>query len=115
MSLDTKALGQKIRAIRKSKGLTQQALSELIDCSPTYISYIESGHKSMSLETLVGIANAMDVSTDLLLQDSLITRRSSSTSISSDMMADCSSAERRILTDILLACKQALRRNRRLK
>ena len=115
MSLDTVALGQKIKAIRKSKGLTQQVLSELVDCSPTYISYIESGHKTMSLEMLVDIANALESSTDILLADSLDTIPATIVPGTHVVMADCSGAERRILIDVLLACKQTLRRNRKYK
>lgn len=113
MSLNTFALGQKIKAIRKSKGLTQQALSELVDCSPTYVSYIENGQKAMSLETLVNIANALEVSTDVLLVDSLDTVFFSSNIVENYEMADCTHSERRILNEILLSCKQILRRNRK--
>ena len=37
--------------------------------SPTHISVIERGVKSPKLETLVNIANALNVSSDMLLQD----------------------------------------------
>ena len=110
MSLDVVALGQRIKAIRKSKKLTQQALSERVDCSPTYISYIESGQKTMSLETLIAIANVLETSTDLLLADSFTFPCGAY-----DTMDDCSIFEQHILNDILWACKQSLLRNRRFK
>lgn len=112
MSLDTAALGQRIKAIRKTRGLTQQALSELVDCSPTYISYIERGQKSMSLETLVDIANALGSSVDILLSDSLDFSAFPATG-SSDPMFDCNNYERRILADVLLAVKYSLHKNQR--
>ena len=71
MTLNTKALGNKIKTIRKRKGITQQTLAELTDCTPTHISYCETGRKNMSLDTLVRIANALNVTTDELLIDSL--------------------------------------------
>lgn len=35
MSMETRALGDAIRAARMKKGLTQDALSELLDITPT--------------------------------------------------------------------------------
>ena len=48
---------------------SQAMLSELVDKTPSYISYIESGIKSMSLDTFVLIANALGVSPDRLLME----------------------------------------------
>ena len=49
MTLNKKALGNKIKFIRKKKGITQQTLAEWTDCTPTHISYCETGRKNMSL------------------------------------------------------------------
>ena len=58
MALNYILLGKRIQTIRKKKGLSQAKLSEIIDKTPTYVSYIESGIKSPSLDTLILIANA---------------------------------------------------------
>ena len=69
MSLDYKSIGNRIRLVRHRRRLSQAMLSELIDKTPSYISCIENGFKSMSLETFVLIANALRVSpTQLLLE-----------------------------------------------
>ena len=62
MSLNYKSIGKHIREIRQRNNLSQAMLSELVDKTPSYISYIESGIKSMSLDTFVLIANALEVS-----------------------------------------------------
>ena len=62
MTINNMAIGKRIQNIRKRRGLSQFSLSELVDLSPGYISYIETGVKSMSLDTLVSIANALQVS-----------------------------------------------------
>jgi transcriptional regulator with XRE-family HTH domain len=49
--------------------MTQEDLAAVLDMSPTHISVIERGVKAPKLETLVNIANALQVSTDMLLQD----------------------------------------------
>ena len=57
MSLNYKVIGKHIREVRQRNHLSQAMLSELVDKTPSYISYIESGIKSMSLDTFVLIAN----------------------------------------------------------
>ena len=49
--------------------MTQEDLAAALEMSPTHISVIERGVKSPKLETLVNIANALNVSSDTLLQD----------------------------------------------
>ena len=59
MSSDSKALkslGLNIRNTRKSRGLTQEALAELCDFDPTYISLLERGKRNPAFLTVVNIA-----------------------------------------------------------
>lgn len=49
--MDAKAVGQRIKAAREKKGLTQEELAALIDISPTHISVIERGTKIPRLDT----------------------------------------------------------------
>lgn len=56
-----KLLGKKIKAIRKSKGLTQEKLSEMIDIETSSLSGIESGRFYPSLHVLEKIANVLEV------------------------------------------------------
>lgn len=67
--MDTKAIGKRIKAAREKKGITQEKLAEIVGLSPMHVSVIERGTKPPKLETLVNIANALDVSADALLQD----------------------------------------------
>ena len=67
----TQCLGKRIRQARRSKDMTQEALAEVIHCSPTFVSGIERGCSPMSMVTFVAIANALSVSPTQLLQDSL--------------------------------------------
>ena len=67
--MDMCAVGARIKAARERAKMTQEDLAEALDMSPTHISVIERGVKTPKLETLVRIANALRVSTDMLLQD----------------------------------------------
>ena len=64
--MNWKAVGMRIKSARKAKHLTQE---KLLDLSTPHISALERGVKPPSLETLVLIANELDVSADILLQD----------------------------------------------
>lgn len=112
MALNCISIGQKIKAIRKRKGFSQLTLSELIDRSPTYISYIESGIKSMSLDTFILLVNALNTTADELLMDNLENTIKVSNHEFSALLSDCSDYEKRILFDVITATKMSLRENR---
>lgn len=67
--MDLKAVGQRIKAAREAKNLTQEDLAALADLSPTHVSVIERGVKATKLDTFVAIANALEISADALLVD----------------------------------------------
>ena len=67
--MDLKAVGQRIKAAREAKNLTQEELAGLVNLSPTHVSVIERGLKVTKLDTFIAIANALDVSADTLLID----------------------------------------------
>lgn len=104
-------IGKRIRAIRKRKGLSQSALSELIDTSPTYMSYVENGQKGLSLETFIRVANALNATADELLLDCLENTVKASNHEFAAVIFDCSDYEKRVLFDVITATKQALRDN----
>ena len=67
--MNQKAIGRRIKAAREKKGMTQEQLAEWVELSPMHVSVIERGVKLPKLETLINIANVLDVSADVLLQD----------------------------------------------
>jgi len=56
-----KLLGQRIKEIRKKKGLTQEKLAELIGIEPPNMCFIETGRFYPSPDTVQKIANALNV------------------------------------------------------
>ena len=64
--MDLNNLGVNIRKIRQTIGMTQEQLAEKADISVNFMSLIENG-RNMSAETLVKIANALEISVDNLL------------------------------------------------
>ncbi len=67
-------LGTHIRKLRKEKKYTLEQLAEKLDVSTTFIGQIERAKGIPSLETLVKIANVLEVSTDSLLFGDLNTK-----------------------------------------
>lgn len=71
IDLNYKLVGQRLRAVRKERGLTQEQLAELAEISPQHCSGIETGSAKVSLPALVKISNALNTSMDELLLDSI--------------------------------------------
>ena len=59
--------GEKVREIRKEKGLSQEELSFKADLHRTYIGMIERAEKNITLLNIEKIANALEVSINDLL------------------------------------------------
>jgi transcriptional regulator with XRE-family HTH domain len=51
--------GARLQELRKKRGLSTQALADVADMSPTYVSNLETGVKVPSLTTLVRLAAAL--------------------------------------------------------
>lgn len=69
--MDKEKLGERLREVRKDKGLTQEELGEMSDIGNKYISKIETGQADISLDCFLRLANALETPPDILLKDSL--------------------------------------------
>ena len=59
-------IGQRIAALRKLAGLSQEQLSERAGLQRTHISRIEAGKYAVTLETIQAIAEALDRTVDIV-------------------------------------------------
>ena len=62
-------LGEAIRAKRRKRRLSQERLAEKADLSTVFISRVERGKESPSVDSLVKIARALGVRTRELVRD----------------------------------------------
>ncbi len=53
--------GNKIKELRKQKGLSQEKLANLADIDRTYLPTIEKGERNVSIEVVEKLANALNV------------------------------------------------------
>jgi len=69
--MDYRDLGRRVRQRRVMMELTQEELAEKAGISCSFVGHIERGEKKFSIGTLVALCNAMEISPNYLLQDSL--------------------------------------------
>lgn len=65
------AFGQKLRILRKQNGMTQTDLAHHLGLSQIFVSFLEVGRKNPTPAIISNLATLFDVSTDMLLLDTL--------------------------------------------
>lgn len=101
-------IGQRIRAIRKERRLSQEELAERVGISSTHMSHIETGNTKLSLPVFVDIAKALEVQTDRLLSDAPHESASDAISGIAAIMEQCDPRQARVLYDMVRAMKWAI-------
>ena len=115
MSIDYKSIGRRIKAARISLDMTQERLAEKVNLSPSHLSNIETGTTKVSLSTIVKLANALQVSVDSLLADSVVQSKAVFEEDIQTILSDCDDYEIRVIADIAAATKKTLRKEAKLK
>lgn len=85
--------GRRVQQQRKLARMTQEQLSEKAGISLSFLGHIERGTRKASVDTVVKLCNALGISPNLLLQDSL----------NDDLLGDyedLSPSQRRLLREI---------------
>ena len=99
MRLDT--IGQNIRKYRLAKKMRQEDLAEKADLTAYYIGMIERGEKVPSLETLIAILNALQISADMVLNDVVDVGYTVKDSLFGEKLEKLSSDDRKKIYDIV--------------
>ena len=108
MAIDSESIGRRIKHYRSEKKLSQEELATAVFITPRHVSNLETGAKAPSLEMLISIANALDVSADDLLTDNLKHSSSPVDTEIHDLLLDCNHDEKAILTRTLTFLKALL-------
>lgn len=109
MELDFKAIGKRIKIARINQNMTQETVADKIGVTPQHVSNIETGNSSVSLTTLVAIANLLKVSSDELLCDTILIAKPVFEKEAKELFSDCNEYEIRILVDVMKATKASMR------
>lgn len=101
MIVDYKLIGNRIKAVRKSRGYTQEALSEMIDVSVGYVSQVERGITKLNLEMLAKISTALGCDMADLISSSRFSDSNYLVNDLSSIIDKLSEKERRLLFRML--------------
>jgi len=61
-----KDVGIRVRTLRNNIGLTREKMAEVLDISPTLVSHIELGRRSVSISNAIKLCNLFNTSLDYL-------------------------------------------------
>jgi len=98
--IDYRKLGRRIGRIRRSQRISQLELAELIQMSPSFISYIETGKRKLSLRTLILIANALHTTPDIILHDYISPTELTYVKELSNLLSSCTTEEKQTITNL---------------
>lgn len=104
-----KEIGERVRRARLAKGMSQNALADALDVSPSYISKIEGGKNAMTVTVLIGITDTLDVSADWILRNNTTASAEITAAEFNKLMSDCTAEERERLMGMLQKIKDMLR------
>lgn len=110
--IDTVELGNRIRQVRTERKMSQMELAEACGISVPYVSDIERGKKCFSVDILLRIALAMQISTDWLLRLDIPQTNYAYNTEAADLLKDCSQDEVALLLDLMSSMKQIIRKRR---
>ena len=100
--LNLKEIGNRIKKYRKQKGFTQAQLAEIIDISTIHMSHLETGSVAMSLECMIKVCNALEVSPDDLLIGEFELNNNATIKQLAEITKNLSSDENKLLIDFAI-------------
>ena len=109
MELDYKAIGKRIKIQRIQREMTQEKLAELTGLSNPHISNVETGSTQVSLKSLIAIANALEITPDVLLCDNIRSGKHIFNNAVMEAVDACDEVEIRIMADMVQALKRSIR------
>ncbi|MBP3857188.1 MAG: helix-turn-helix transcriptional regulator [Ruminiclostridium sp.] len=99
--MDLSSIGGYIRQYRVAANMSQDKLAECSGVSSKHIGVLERSERSPSLETLIRIANALNISADMLLCDVLETEVGIKQTMLSKKIGNLSREQQRDIIDVV--------------
>ncbi len=111
---NTRSLGANVKKYRVERCLSAEKLAEIAGISKSHMNNIESASTRASAEIIIRIANALDVSVDVLIADSLSGKTQSKARAMEYfyILEGCEDREARLINKMALALKEELKRDR---
>lgn len=99
--MNMESIGKNLRKYRRMRKLSQEELAEKVGLSTNYVGAIERSEKIPSLETLIDIINALDISADMVLCDVIHTGYEIKNSLLNEKLEKLSPEERAKVYDVI--------------
>lgn len=109
MSVQLKEIGDRIRQARMAINMSQQTLAEKLDITPSYVSNMELGKNNFTVDKLIKLTEVLSVSADWLLRSNTPESKVFIDQDITEILKDCSAAERTALLKILISSKATIR------
>ena len=113
MKTDYSLIGEQIKFWRQQRSLTQEQLAEKVELTPGFISLMETGKKRASLETLLSVCRALNITTNDLLVGNQIIQDTDYNTEFSELTVKLNESERHLVFEITKAVCKTIYRNRR--
>lgn len=101
MSQDFASVGRNIRKYRKARKMSQTDLADAAGLTGNYIGMVERNEKRLSLESFIAVANALHVSSELLLCGVLETGYQVKESLLSEKLGRLRAEDRQEIYDVV--------------
>jgi len=109
VNLNYELIGIRIKNVRLSQKLTQEGLAEICGISPQHVSHIENGGTKLSLPCLIAVCNALKITPNDVLMDSVENNEPQLLNEVSTVFSDCSPDEMYLMLSQAENLKKALR------
>ena len=105
-------IGKRIKERRAKMSVTQEKLSELANLSFQHLSGIENGKTRFSVNSIINIANSLEMSLDELFCGSLAQGKVLLQNEFSELLADCTPEQAAVIIDTVKAMKKSMNENK---
>jgi len=106
IELDFKEIGARIQKLRTDRKMTQAELAERIDTNQKHLSRIECGYHRSTLDAIVAIAKALDISVDYLIADFNDSKNASTLQVILNEIRDMTPKQLEMLRDNIKTIKK---------
>jgi transcriptional regulator with XRE-family HTH domain len=103
--LDYKLLAERLKMARKEKGYSQSKLAELADVSTNTIAKLEISYTTVSLKTILTIANVLDVDINFLVGNRPPDNKQATDLFIESLLQDFTEKDKQFLIQIISAVK----------
>ena len=112
MSVNYEFIGKQIKKQRMLAKVSQLELAGMADSSPQYISDIERAKKHPSLEILIRISKALNISANVLLLGNTPQEADDVATEISRLLDGCTDYEKTVMLEVADATKRSLKENK---